>query len=197
MTGGWLRQPGGWEVAVLKGGVSGGQVEAGMPRPNCPEAERVQAAPLEAAEVAALLGAGGAQVIELTRSIDFRAGHIPGGLRGVRTRLSAIAWRLAADRPLVLAGETEALARLAVGEAAGLAPLPVRVLTGGVSAWRAAGFPLVASPTMPADPDCVDWYLRPYDRNAGVEEAMAEYLDWEVALPAAVARDGTARFGAW
>jgi rhodanese-related sulfurtransferase len=197
MTGAWLRQLGGWEVAVRRGGLAGGRLEAGAPGPTCPEAERAAAPRIEASQLAALLADGAAQVIELTRSIAYRAGHIPGALWGVRTRLGLLASRLAADRMVVLAGETEALARLAVGEVAALAPVPVRVLAGGVAAWRAAGFPLAASPTDPPDEACIDWYLRPYDRNAGVAAAMGDYLDWELALPAAVARDGTARFGAW
>jgi rhodanese-related sulfurtransferase len=197
MTGAWLRQLGGWEVAVLRGGIAGGRLQAGVPPVTCPEAERVAFTRIEAAELAALLAGGGAQVIELTRSIGFRAGHIPGAIWGVRTRLAALAPKVSADRPLVLAAESEALARLAVAEAAALAPVPVRVLAGGVSAWRAAGLPFAASREMPADAECIDWYLRPYDRNAGIEAAMHDYLDWEVALPAGVARDGTARFGAW
>jgi rhodanese-related sulfurtransferase len=197
MTAAWLRQLGGWEVAVLADGLAGHRLEAGAPRLISPEAERVACQRIEGPELAALLADGGAQVIELTRSIEFRAGHIPGALWGVRTRLGQLAARLAPDRLLVLAGESEALARLAVAEAAALAKVPVRVLAGGVAAWRAAGFPLAASRDEPPDAACIDWYLRPYDRNSGVEAAMHDYLDWELALPASVERDGTARFGAW
>jgi hypothetical protein len=40
-------------------------------------------------------------------------------------------------------------------------------------------------------------FLRPYDRNEGVAEAMRAYLDWELELMAQIARDGDAPFGAW
>ena len=44
----------------------------------------------------ALLDSGdGTVVIDLARSIDFRDGHIPGALWGVRTRLDALAPQLA------------------------------------------------------------------------------------------------------
>ena len=48
----------------------------------------------------------------------------------------------------------------------------VRALEGGTDAWHAFGRPLVKDRTNPPDEACVDSYLRPYDRNAGVEEAM-------------------------
>jgi len=42
-----------------------------------------------------------------------------------------------------------------------------------------------------------DFYLRPYDRNEGIEEAMHAYLSWEIDLVHEVAKDGDAPFGAW
>ena len=47
--------------------------------------------------------------------------------------------------------------------------------------------------TRMADPPTDVWY-RPYDRSDGVEEAMNQYLTWEVDLVAQVQRDGDARF---
>ena len=41
----------------------------------------------------------------------------------------------------------------------------------------------------------IDFYLRPYDRNSGVEEAMQAYLSWEIDLVHEIERDGTVRFG--
>jgi len=38
-------------------------------------------------------------------------------------------------------------------------------------------------------------YLRPYDRNSGVEAAMQAYLTWEIDLVGEIVRDGTAGFG--
>ena len=113
----------------------------------------------------------------------------------MRTRLAALAPFSADGRPVVLAAEDETLARLAVPELRGLTTAPVRVLGGGMAAWRAAGLPLRADRLTPPDAECVDAYLRPYDRNEGVEEAMREYLSWEVDLIREVARDGDARFG--
>ena len=50
------------------------------------------------------------------------------------------------------------------------------MLEGGTEAWHAFGRPLVKDRTTPPDEACIDFYLRPYDRNSGVEEAMNAYL---------------------
>ncbi|HYZ32691.1 MAG TPA: rhodanese-like domain-containing protein [Crenalkalicoccus sp.] len=194
MTGGWLRQLGQWEVYVLEDGLAG-RLEEGMARPDCPEAVAIRADAVAPVQLAALLAAGGAQVVQLSRSTAFREAHIPGALWGVRTRLAALAPQLAADRPVVAAAEEEAVGRLAVPELRALVAVPVRLLAGGLAAWRAAGLPLEADRHDPPDAACVDVYLRPYDRNEGVEQAMRDYLSWEVDLVHEVARDGDARFG--
>ena len=196
MTGGWLRQLGGWEVHVLSDGLQG-RIEEGAWAPDCPEAAAVKVPHLSPAELAALAGEGAAQVVDLARSIDFRDGHIPGAMWGVRTRLDRLAPRLTGDRQVVVAAPEEAQARLAAEELRGFAKAPVKILAGGTKAWQAAGFPLAADRRDPADADCVDFYLRPYDRNEGVEAAMHEYLSWEIDLVNEVAKDGDAPFGAW
>lgn len=194
MTGGWLRQLGGWEVYVLEGGLDG-PLETGPWMPDCPEAAALSPETVTPEALAAALAAGAAQVVQLSRSLDFRDGALPGALWGVRTRLSALRDRLRAGVRIVVAAPEEAVARLAVPELAGFGIAPVAVLAGGVAAWKAAGLPLQADRRNPEDADCIDVYLRPYDRNDGVEAAMREYLSWEIDLVHEVARDGDARFG--
>ncbi|MGG5812301.1 rhodanese-like domain-containing protein [Falsiroseomonas sp. CW058] len=191
MTAGWLRQLGGWEVFVLEGGLAG-RLEQALP-PALPRGVPRIGVP----ELAAALAEGGAAVLDLARSIEFRAGHIPGAVWGVRTRLDRVAPRLPADRRLVVAAPDPALAALALEELRALVPAPAAVLEGGTAAWKAAGFPMAADRADPPDEACIDAHLRPYDRNHGVEEAMRAYLAWEVDLVHAVGRDGDAPFGAW
>jgi 3-mercaptopyruvate sulfurtransferase SseA len=114
----------------------------------------------------------------------------------VRTRLAALAPRLAADRSVVVVAPEEWVARLAVPELRALVAAPVKLLAGGLPAWKAAGLPLAADRHTPEDAACIDAYLRPYDRNSGVEQAMRDYLSWEIDLVHEVAKDGDARFGA-
>ena len=70
----------------------------------------------------------------------------------------------------------------------------VVVLAGGTDAWVAAGRETEASPTYPVDDDCIDVYLRAYDRNADVEAKMQEYIDWEIALIEQIASDDDVQF---
>ncbi len=170
MSAGWLRQMGFGEVFV---------VENALPREITPAA----------------LAAGDAVVIDLARSIAYRAGHIPGALWGIRTRLDRRRDRLAAASLVVLTSPDGVLARLAVAEAEALTDAPVRVLSGGTAAWTAAGFALEASRTVPPDEACADFYLRPYDRNSDIAEAMQAYLSWEIDLVHEIERDGTVAFG--
>ena len=196
MTGGWLRQLGGWDVYVLADGLEG-RLEEGFWKPDCPEADAVKVPHVTVPELAVLAAEGAAQVVDLARSIDFRDGHIPGAMWGIRTRLDRLAGQITGDRQVVVAAPEEAQARLAAKELLGFAKAPVKVLTGGTAAWKAAGFPLEADRAVPADADCADFYLRPYDRNSGIEEAMREYLSWEIDLVHEVEKDGDAPFGLW
>ena len=99
------------------------------------------------------VGLDGTVMIDLARSIDFRAAHIPGSLWGVRTRLAGLA-RQIAGRAVVLLAPSEDLARLAVAEVRGLGASEVSVLAGGLAAWKAAGLVLAADRAVPPDSAC-------------------------------------------
>ena len=182
MTGAWLRQMGHRDVFVVEGGLDD-LAEPGPASPIAPAVEATDTVP------------AGALVVDLARSVDFRAGHIPGAVWAVRTRLDAVRDRLASAKHVVLTSPDGVLARLAVGEARGLTQAPVQVLRGGTIAWARAGNKLVADRAQPPDEACIDVYLRPYDRNTGVEAAMQAYLTWEIDLVREIERDGTVAFG--
>ena len=196
MTGAWLRQLGGWEVFVCDNALLG-RLEEGQGLPTIPEAEALRPPSVTPPELVALLAEGAAQVVQLSRSIDFRAAHLPEALWGIRGRLDRLVPVLPADRKIVIAAEQDWVARLAVAELQALVKAPVSILAGGLPAWRQAGLPTRYDREVPADEDCADWYLRAYDRNSGQEDAMREYLAWEIDLVQAIERDGDARFGAW
>ena len=178
MSGAWLRQMGGWEVYVVRG-ASDGPVETGNPVVlDVPRMPTVT--PL------ALAAETGVTVLNLALSMHHRAGHVPSSRWVVRGRIPPLAG------PVVVMAPDQSLAHLAAAEIPG-----ARVLEGGLAAWRAAGLPVATDRTTPADEDCVDWYLRPYDRNSGIEAAMNAYLSWEIDLVHEVARDGDGHFGAW
>ena len=194
MAGAWLRQMGHRDVFVVSGGLdsvkASGTAAAGVPE----LAERVQT--MNVLGLTHLLDSGARTlIIDLARSVEFRAGHIPGAVWGVRSRLAALQGRIASVDHVVLTSPDGDLARLAVPEVTEMTKGSVRVLEGGTAAWHAHGRPLDKDRTNPADEDCIDFYLRPYDRNSGIEEAMHAYLSWEIDLVHEIVRDGTVVFG--
>jgi rhodanese-related sulfurtransferase len=194
MSGAWLRQMGQRDVFVVEGGLEAIRA-TGAERQPVPELDASVPA-IDVTGLVALLDSGdGTVVIDLARSIDFREGHIPGALWGVRTRLTALAPQLAGAKHVVITSPDGTFARLAVGEVKAVANADVRVLDGGTDAWRAFGRPLVKDRTMPPDDACIDTYLRAYDRNSGVEQAMQAYLTWEIELANQIRRDDTVAFG--
>jgi rhodanese-related sulfurtransferase len=196
MSAAWLRQMGHRDVFVADGAL-GAESGDGMPdlAPAAPGLDVATLAAGGSAAASPTAAAAGTEIIDLARSIDFRAGHIPGAHWGVRGRLGPVLARLAGAKRIVLTSPDGALARFAQAEVQAETKAEVRVLTGGTAAWRAAGHPLAADRTVPSDDECIDYYLRAYDRNSGVEEAMNAYLSWEIDLVNEIERDGTVAFG--
>ncbi len=191
MTAQWLARMGHRDVHVLEGA----QDEFTATGPWVPPGEIPPVEMIPLPEAHAAWQGGRLCVIDLARSIDFRAGRIPGALWGVRTRLEQLAGRLPQDGLVaVTSPDGNRLARLAVEEVEGLTSARVGVLERGTAGWAAAGLPLETDRSVPADEECIDWYLRPYDRNDGVAEAMRAYLQWEIDLLRAVAAEGDVDF---
>lgn len=193
MTGAWLRQMGHRDVFVVDGGLDEVR-DSGRALGPVPELTKLPPL-IDVATLAARLEGEDVRAVDLARSTAFREGHIPGAIWGVRTRLSGLRDRLAGADLVVATSPDGLVARLAVAELAEVSGAEVRALDGGTAAWRAAGRPLASDRTDPPDEACIDVYLRPYDRNSGVEEAMRAYLSWEIDLVNEIARDGTVRFG--
>jgi 3-mercaptopyruvate sulfurtransferase SseA len=85
------------------------------------------------------------------------------------------------------------LARLAAPELAAATGVAVKVLHGGTASWRATGLPIATGEEHMAD-GSDDVFHRPYDRDKGIEQAMRDYLSWEVDLVRQIERDGDAGF---
>lgn len=194
MTGAWLRQMGHRNVFVLDDGL---EIETTtLPAAENASTRAAPVATIDVPSLVALLDSGDRTVlIDLARSLDFREGHVPGAHWAVRSRLSALSSIMASANHVVLTSPDGVFAKLAVEEATGLTCGEVRVLEGGTDAWRSFGRPLVKDRLDPPDDACIDVYLRPYDRNSGVQEAMHAYLSWEIELVNAIKRDGTVVFG--
>lgn len=191
MTASWLVQMG-WDAVVLPGGLQGRPLVAG-PAPvevlgGMPDVREVSPAELQA-----LLTSGKAIVVDIDTSLRYRAGHVPGAWFAVRSQFAQSLPKVPPSELVVITSSDGMFARLAAPEAAAILGRPAAILAGGTRGWKAAGLPLAKGFEHMADaPDDV-WY-RPYDRDTGIEEAMHQYLTWEVDLVGQLERDGDARF---
>jgi 3-mercaptopyruvate sulfurtransferase SseA len=60
----------------------------------------------------------------------------------------------------------------------------IKLLDGGMEAWRAAGLPVEASPDRPSPEEAIDFLQFVHDRHDGNLEASRRYLAWEQGLVA-------------
>ena len=139
------------------------------------------------------LAADAVIAIDLDLSRRHAQGHIPGSWFAIRSRLCNGLAKLPAGRPIVLTSSDGALAQLAAAELLEAASVPVLTLTGGTQAWIQAGLPLETGMARAVDqPD--DVFLSPRDRGQNREDAMREYLTWEINLVSDMAMDDDHRF---
>ena len=170
MTASWLLQMGWPEVYVVE---------------DAPRVEEISTQELKAL--------GKVQVLDFGTSLEYRAGHVPGAAFAIRSRLAERRDKLAQSGAIVCTSPDGVFARFAAADLGGIASVPVKVLAGGTAAWRAAGMPVETGETVMWEAND-DVYYKPYDRKSQVEQAMQDYLDWEVALMEKIARDSDVRF---
>lgn len=193
MTASWLNQMGWPEVAVLSDALTGVELACGPESFDVLGLDETSPEEIGVAELDAALREKRVSVIDLGFSRAYRAGHIPGAWFMTRARLAQCIANVPKRGRLVLTSSNGLLAGIAAGEAATLADEPVQVLAGGTEAWIAAGMAVTTGAEHLAD-EANDVWLRPYEKDWGVEDSMREYLTWEVGLVEQLERDGTARF---
>jgi rhodanese-related sulfurtransferase len=182
----WLKQLG-CDAWVLEGGTKSGirgSAPSGQALPDVPR--------LTAADLREALNAGRCAVFDLGASMSFRKAHVPGSRWSIRPRLAVDAAR--AQETVVLVADEPDLARLAATELLDAGMKNVKRLDGGLSAWTRAGYATEASPSVPADADCIDHLFFVHDRHAGNREAMRQYLAWETGLIAQLDEQERAAF---
>lgn len=196
LTASWLHQMGLHDVHVLKpegdDGFAGFATERGRHQPARLGFAHWRTLP--AGELGGMLGSDEVAVIDLSRSLGFRNGHVPGAWWGVRSRLEEARATLPAVKHLVLTSPDGVLAHYAAPEAAELwQSSNISVLEGGNAGWRDAGLPFESgTERITTTPD--DMWYRPYEHAEGHEKHAREYLTWEVALLEQIKRDPAVRF---
>lgn len=190
MSASWLAQMG-WEVYVVDPVDASERSVTGTWQTPAPPPPAVRT--VDARALAGWLEAGDTAVIDVTRSANYVARHIPGAWFAVRSDLPAALERIPAARRYVLTCGSSQLARFAAADLAKLTHAEVWVLDGGTAAWVAAGLPVEAGETRLAS-DRIDRYRRPYEGTSAPRTAMQAYLDWEFGLVEQLRRDGTHGF---
>jgi rhodanese-related sulfurtransferase len=193
MTAHWLIQMGWEQVFVVNGALDAVPLEKGA---GAQEVLGLDAAANEQIEPAALqkaLAAGDLNVVDLDSKPKYADGHVPGAWHAIRANLAANLKKLPPAATLVLTSPDGVLATLAAPEAAKLTPAKVKVLSGGTVAWRKAGQPMEQGETRLTD-DSDDVWVKAHDRKSNREQAMKEYLTWEVDLITQIGRDDDVEF---
>jgi rhodanese-related sulfurtransferase len=193
MTASWLKQMGWLDIRVMAAGPADGEWETGSHRPRALGLEAASAPHIDAMALRDRLAADDVTVIDLDRSTHYARGHIPGAWFAIRSRLKTALTKLPSGQTMVLTSDDGRLAALAAAELQAITSASVMTLAGGTQAWVQAGLPLETGATRMADqPD--DVFLSPRDRGQNREDAMREYLTWEINLVNDMASDDDHRF---
>jgi rhodanese-related sulfurtransferase len=193
MTASWLIQMGWQDVFVVTNALESGPLYQGDTPNDVLGLADIKTDFISPAELRKLLDADQAAVVDFETSLRYREAHIPGAWLSIRANLEDNLKKIPSSAMLVLTSADGIVAQLAAPEAAQLTGTPVKVLRGGTAAWRAAGLPVASGLTHLADTTDDVWY-RPYDRTANVEEAMKDYLTWEVNLVKQIETDDDVNF---
>ena len=192
MTASWLVQMGWENVYVLTDALKYGTWTS---KPFVPEVLGLDSVRCETLSPAALkerLAGDGVAVVDLDSRLRYREGHIPGAWHAIRANLSSNLQKIPVGKPVVMASSDGIVAKLAAADVSEPGRT-VFALEGGTDAWRAAGYELETGETRLTD-ETEDVWVRPHDRIENREQAMNDYLTWEVDLITQIGRDDDARF---
>jgi rhodanese-related sulfurtransferase len=196
MTAHWLLQMGWPDVFVLRGGLEG-PLETGPATMAGLGEARLTAPQMQVGDLQAALHEGKTAVVDVGDSHGYRTGRIPGAWYAMRSRLGEALARFQAATPLVFVCADGRVSRYAAQDALALGFSNVSALEGGRAAWRAATLPTEVG-SSDDDPKLLtatdDMWYPPWARQSGVQEAMQQYLTWEVNLLQQLEREPYLRF---
>ncbi len=193
MTASWLIQMGWRDVFVVRDPLMSGPLTGGEAATEVLGLDSAKCEFISAQDLARARAAGNVTLIDLETSLRYRDGHVPGAWLAIRANLAEHLPKIPRAKLLVLTSGDGILAQLAAPEAGTLTSVPVKVLEGGTDAWQKSGRTLETGMTHLAASTNDVWY-RPYDRTANVEDAMKDYLAWEVNLVKQIERDDDIQF---
>jgi len=181
MTASWLLQMGWREAFVLDDDEARGAMsEAGASTPLWPGAP-ANIPKMAPAELAQKLERCEAALFDLALSSAYRARHVRGARWAIRSRHADWLPQLPAGHALVLTSDDGRLAEFAAAELIANTNVQVQVLDGGTDGWQRAGLPVESGFDPALEPPDDIWHI-PSSSQGGGEQAMKQYLAWEVDL---------------
>ncbi len=194
ITAHWLKQMGWKDVFVLD-----------VEKSNLTERGPASAIPLissivqgiEVAELEALISVDAVAVVDVGESYWYRQGRIPGSFYAMRSQLGDAVSHFDKRQLIAVTDSEGRLAAFAAMDLMKIGFKNVRYVLGGRSAWRKAGYPSESIGDETDEfvlTDTDDMWYPPWARKSGVEEAMLQYLSWEVDLMKTVAHETYIQF---
>ena len=194
MTAHWLKQMGWSEVSIL-------QIE----QTDMTEIGQGSCAPLmssdvpgvEVAELQSLIEGKSVAVIDVGESYWYRQARIPGSFYSMRSQLQKSITHLDKSQLIAVCDGDGRISRYAAKDLLRMGFNNVRYVAGGRNAWRNAGFPMERIGENTDDrvlSETDDMWYPPWARKSGVEEAMMQYLTWEVDLMKTVSQETYVKF---
>jgi len=193
MTASWLIQMGWKDVYVVKDALSSGPLLKGPAPVEVLGLAKVRADMVEPRALAPDVQNGSVTVIDLDSKPRYGEAHIPGAWHAIRSNLAANLQKMPQTGTIVLTSADGIIARLAASEVAQITNAPVKVLSGGTAAWKRDNLPLEEGLTRLTDASDDVW-VKAHDRTENREQAMKDYLTWEVDLITQIGRDDDVEF---
>jgi rhodanese-related sulfurtransferase len=193
MTASWLRQLGWCEVFVLKTGLTGQAISTGARIAPCLGLEMQMVRAVKPKQALKAQN-NGATIICLDNSLSCREKHPKGAWFSIRSRLARDLESNNIRSPLIIISTDVKISALAALDIVKYYK-DVSIVEGGTLAWEAADLPMEGGlNNVLSVPN--DVYLRAYDREdpIEVENAMNDYLNWELGLVEQIARPGGVTF---
>lgn len=194
MTASWLIQMGWKDVWVADGVLDAMPLEKGERPLEVLGIDNADCEFVTALDLQGLLQKEQAVVIDLDTSPQYRIGHIPGAWFAIRANLEKSIGKLpGSPGMIVFTSQDGVVARLAASEMKTRTSVPVKALRDGTDKWRAQGLPLEEGMSRALD-ETDDVWVRAHDREKNREQAMKDYLTWEVNLVKQIEADEDANF---
>ncbi|WP_421706581.1 rhodanese-like domain-containing protein [Algihabitans sp.] len=124
--------------------------------------------------------ASGAVLLDASRGLDYRKGHIEGARWVTRARLNCL--DLPTATPIIVTGRSRPLIAGVIKDLAALGCARLDSVQGTPASWQAAGLTLAQTADVPSQEDCIDHLFFVHDRHDGNFEASRQYLAWELGL---------------